>query len=68
MVRADGGEAGLEPWILPSGQLLKSLLLNRVSSTLLPRTHQAAVSPEGEVLIWKLRLFVSSPTCFSISD
>lgn len=35
MVRADGGEAGLEPWILPSGQLLKSLLLNRVSSTLL---------------------------------
>ena len=32
MVRADEGEAGLEPWILPSGQLLKLLLLNRVSS------------------------------------
>lgn len=32
VVRADGGEAGLEPWILPSGQLLKLLLLNKVSS------------------------------------
>lgn len=68
MVRADGGEAGLEPWILPSGQLLKLLLSNRVSSCYYQELIKLLFPPEGEVLIWKLHLFMSFPMCFSMFD